>query len=652
MGASSNFFKRILTGGTRRGAAAAGDNRSNPDKSVSDKASLSESTTPSSERSHPSDCKDNSSSMILDDACVEIPSSTSHALLMADWAALRIQTAFRGFLARRALRALKGLVRLQALIRGHAVRRQAAITLKCMQALVRVQARVRARRVRMTEEGLAIQQTISQSRLMEAQIRESEMGWCASSGTIQDIQAKLQQKQEGIIKRERAKAYASTHQWQPKVVTTGGNSQVYFHHEGDTHWSWSWLDRWMLARPWENHILDCDTGVKEDLTQHHYTDNQFMQSLVEDSSAPLQAVLTTKAADANDMSPITSTLIQLQRQQEQMLGGYHVSDSQSDPSSTPPSQAILYNRENMQPAAAGQRSYMAATKSAQAKIRLHTTRTSKQQQNVDYDHLPGPRKHLSAAAATAARHEPSQEQVSQHFLTGSSRIRSKAFQGTASIMTSASGNRALQQTGTHKLSETKQIPDHGSSKYVDYLTTSSNSERPLTSQKAADLLINSYKQERNNSPKPGSSLLHSTLNYDQRHSSRKGHQGDQFLNNSYSYERPLKSSKDLYQQSRKSADLATMSSSHKQNKAPAGNYLQQSYNLERRSFERPSSCRSNGDGHHHHPARKSDSRPHSSKGNGGDYLRKFSQSDRQSIHSGDYNTSLKSSPADFRKPFR
>jgi myosin heavy subunit len=73
------------------------------------------------------------------------------------------------------LRALKGLVRLQALIRGHAVRRQAAITLKCMQALVRVQARVRARRVRMTEEGLAIQQTISQSRLMEAQIHESEV---------------------------------------------------------------------------------------------------------------------------------------------------------------------------------------------------------------------------------------------------------------------------------------------------------------------------------------------------------------------------------------------------------------------------------------------------------------------------------------------
>jgi hypothetical protein len=52
-----------------------------------------------------------------------------------------------------ALRALRGIVRLQALVRGRRVRKQLAVTVKCMQALVRVQARARDRRTRLSADG-------------------------------------------------------------------------------------------------------------------------------------------------------------------------------------------------------------------------------------------------------------------------------------------------------------------------------------------------------------------------------------------------------------------------------------------------------------------------------------------------------------------
>ncbi|RDX61585.1 Protein IQ-DOMAIN 31 [Mucuna pruriens] len=61
-------------------------------------------------------------------------------------AVVKIQTVFRGYLARKALRALKGLVKLQALVRGYLVRKQAAATLHGMQALIRAQATVRSKK--------------------------------------------------------------------------------------------------------------------------------------------------------------------------------------------------------------------------------------------------------------------------------------------------------------------------------------------------------------------------------------------------------------------------------------------------------------------------------------------------------------------------
>ncbi|KAK1563900.1 hypothetical protein Q3G72_034889 [Acer saccharum] len=164
-------------------------------------------------------------------------------------AAIRIQTAFRGYLARRALRALRGLVRLKLLMEGAVVKRQACNTLRCMQTLSRVQSQIRSRRIRMSEENQALQKQLLQKHAKELATQIGE-NWDDSAQSKEQVEANLLSKYEATMRRERAMAYSFSHQQTWKNSSRSANPM--FMDPRNPSWGWSWLERWMAARPWES----------------------------------------------------------------------------------------------------------------------------------------------------------------------------------------------------------------------------------------------------------------------------------------------------------------------------------------------------------------------------------------------------------------
>ena len=125
--------------------------------------------------------------------------------------------------ARRALRALKGLVRLQALVRGYNVRKQAQMTMRCMQALVRVQARVRARRLQITHEKFQNKiddegeerraSSVDQSINLKSPLKSYRVeGWDNRQQSADKINESASRRHDAVVKRERALAYAYAYQ--------------------------------------------------------------------------------------------------------------------------------------------------------------------------------------------------------------------------------------------------------------------------------------------------------------------------------------------------------------------------------------------------------------------------------------------------------
>ncbi|WCJ34548.1 IQ-domain 2 [Euphorbia peplus] len=168
-------------------------------------------------------------------------------------AVIKIQTAFRGYMAKRALRALRGLMRLKSLMEGPTVKRQAAHTLRCMQTLARVQSQVHLRRVRMAEENQALQRQLLQKHAQELQMLRMGDEWDDSLQSKEKLEANLLSKYEATMRRERALAYSFSHQQTLKNSSRSANP--IFMTSGNPSWGWSWLERWMAAHPWESRNL-------------------------------------------------------------------------------------------------------------------------------------------------------------------------------------------------------------------------------------------------------------------------------------------------------------------------------------------------------------------------------------------------------------
>ncbi|KAK4741829.1 hypothetical protein SAY87_025417 [Trapa incisa] len=286
-----------------------------------------------------------------------------------DRATTLIQSYYRGYLARRALRALKGLVRLQALVRGHHVRKQAQITMRCMQALVRIQTRVRARRLQLTHDKLQDLVDIDDQgyedddEVLVRRIRkqhqkspspvmgkhEGRSSWDHRGGSSPyqrstPMMMKENAKQhDSVVKRERALAHAYLYQQRQQQEVAGAEDGFYKDERETAQCGLNGLERWIASQPY---------------SVHHSSSRGISYVTVPTTATTATTAtpddISEKTVDMDDTTPDNIS--------PQAPGRHHRHKSASNSSG------------------AAVPSYMAPTLSARAKLRSHGGATPKRQQ--------------------------------------------------------------------------------------------------------------------------------------------------------------------------------------------------------------------------------------------------------------------------------
>ncbi|KAM1613734.1 hypothetical protein PS2_002193 [Malus domestica] len=331
------------------------------------------------------------------------------SIFVRDYAAIVIQTAFRGCLARRALRALKGLVKLQALVRGHNVRKRAKMTLQCMQALVRVQARVLDQRTkRLSHEGSAdsifsdpnglcgahfSDRRKSISKDEESSALDDLIHWDnLKPKTLEQIEAMLQKTKQAALKSERSTSLA--YAFSSQKLSSGSSDEDAGEHE-ELEEKFNLLDGWTRRRQREINpgrasfhqrdpikTVEIDTsrpysysstpnsnsrikGSDQYNYQSHHLQYNYQQHRVPPQSYPV-------ASPQSPVTPFTSMArnLQVHSASPRCLRGDQRINHPMPPPHTPNQNlgSTNYNHGLM-----GVPNYMAATASAKARIRSQST---------------------------------------------------------------------------------------------------------------------------------------------------------------------------------------------------------------------------------------------------------------------------------------
>ncbi|KAJ0259262.1 Protein IQ-DOMAIN 14 [Hirschfeldia incana] len=219
----------------------------------------------------------------------EIVSRPEPTLLVQHASATKIQAAFRGYTARKSFKALKGLVRLQGVVKGYSVKRQTVNAMKYMQKLVRVQSKIQTCRIRALENQTQVEKDEAKRAASEA-INDH---WDDSVLTKEERDARSQRKNDAIIKRERSMAYAYSH----KVTTPKSAQDV-----GLPLW-WNWGDQHLpLASPVPSHYRLTQTRLspsplpQSSSNQHRFKldNNNFDSSTPKSSRSTLSRPFTSR----------------------------------------------------------------------------------------------------------------------------------------------------------------------------------------------------------------------------------------------------------------------------------------------------------------------------------------------------------------------